>query len=61
MGDAAELLKASKPTIQKALKELEEHGFIKRVRCSYFTGRKASEYALKDERLDGHAPTNEWK
>ena len=61
MGDAAELLKASKSTIQKALKELEEHGFIKRVRCGYFTGRKASEYALTDERLDGHAPTNEWK
>ena len=31
MGDAAELLKASKSTIQKALKELEDHGFIKRV------------------------------
>ena len=61
MGDAAKRLKASKSTIQKALQELEEHGFIKRVRCGYFTSRKASEYALTDERLDGHAPTNEWK
>ena len=61
MGGAAKRLKASKSTIQKALQELEEHGFIKRVRCGYFTGRKASEYALTDERLDGHLPTNEWK
>ena len=61
MGDAAERLKASKSTIQKALKELEEHGFLKRVRCGYFTGGKASEYALTDERLDGHAPRKEWK
>jgi integrase len=47
--------------LEKALQELEEHGFIKRVRRGYFTSRKASEYALTDERLNGHAPTNEWR
>ena len=61
LAEAARILRASKSTIQKALLELEEHGFIKLVKKGYFTGRMASEYALTDEQLDGYPPTREWR
>ena len=61
LGEGARILRASKSSIQKALVELEEHGFIKLVKKGYFTRRMASEYALTDEQLDGHPPTKEWQ
>ena len=61
LAEGARILRASKSSIQKALVELEEHGFIKLVKKGYFTRRMASEYALTDERLDGHPPTREWR
>ena len=59
--EAAHILKASKSSISRALKQLETHGFIKLIKKGYFTGRMASEYALTDEQLDGYPPTREWK
>ena len=61
LAEGARILRASKSSIQKALVELEEHGFIKLVKKGYFTHRMASEYALTDERLHGYPPTREWK
>ena len=61
LSEAANILKASKLSISKALKQLETHGFIKLIKKGYFTGRMASEYALTDEQLDGYPPTREWK
>ena len=61
LSEAANILKASKSSISKALKQLETHGFIKLTKKGYFTGRMASEYALTDEQLDGYPPTREWK
>ncbi len=59
--EAAHILKASKSSISRALKQLETHGFIKLIKKGYFTGRMASEYALTDEQLDGYPPTREWR
>ena len=61
LAEGARILRASKSSIQKALVELEEHGFIKLIKKGYFTKRMASEYALTDEQLDGHPPTREWR
>ena len=61
LGEGARILRASKSSIQTAIVELEEHGFIKLVKKGYFTKRMASEYALTDEQLDGHPPTREWR
>ena len=61
LAEGARILRASKSTIQKALIELEEHGFIKLVKKGRFQGRRASEYALTDEQLDGYPPTREWR
>ena len=61
LSEAANILKASKSSISKALKQLETHGFIKLKKKGYFTGRMASEYALTDEQLDGYPPTKEWR
>ena len=61
LSEAAHILKASKSSINRALKQLEMHGFIKLIKKGYFTGRMASEYALTDEQLDGYPPTREWR
>ena len=61
LSEAAYILKASKSSISKALKQLEAHGFIKLTKKGYFAGRMASEHALTDEQLDGYPPTREWK
>ena len=61
LAEGARILRASKSTIQKALIELEEHGFINLVKKGHFQGRRASEYALTDEQLDGYPPTREWR
>ena len=61
LSEAAHILKASKSSISKGLKQLEAHGFIKLIKKGYFTGRMASEYALTDEQLDGYPPTREWR
>ena len=61
LSESAHILKASKSSISKALKQLETHGFIKLIKKGYFTGRMASEYALTDEQLDGYPPTREWR
>ena len=61
LSEAAHILKASKSSISRALKQLETHGFIKLIKKGYFTGRMASEYALTDEQLDGYPPTREWR
>ena len=59
--ECAANIKAGKQTVNRAVRQLIEHGFIKIVKKGYFTGRQATEYAITDFHLDGHPPTREWK
>ena len=59
--EGAHLLKLGKTTVQRALKELEEKGFIRKTRQGHFYGRMASEYAVTDRPLNGHVATCDWK
>lgn len=59
--EGAHLLGLGKTTVHRALKELEEKGFIRKTRQGQFYGRLASEYALTSERIDGHNATCDWK
>ena len=57
----AELLGMSQSSVQRALKELEEKGFIKLQKQGMWYGRRASEYAVTDRQLNGVLPTNDWR
>ena len=59
--DCVAVIKAGKQTVNRAIKQLVEHGFIKIVKKGYFIGRQATEYAITDFQLDGRPPTREWK
>jgi hypothetical protein len=61
LNEAATAVKAGKQTVKAAVDQLVEYGFIKIIKKGYFTGRKATEYAITDFRLDGRSPTREWK
>lgn len=61
LDEGARLLHMGKATIARALKELEEKGFIKLVKRGRWYGRMASEYAVTDRRLNGELPTRAWK
>ena len=61
MDEASRLLGMSKSTAKDAFSELIEKGFIKMTKRGSWYGRQASEYAVTDCRLDGHAATNDWK
>ena len=56
LAEGARILMASKSTIQKALVELEEHGFIQLVQKGRFRGRRASGRAGR--RTVGWLPTD---
>lgn len=61
MEEGAHLLHMSKGTVKRALEELIDKGFIKRIRRGQWLGRIASEYAVTDARLNGHDATNDWR
>jgi len=57
----AKRLGMSKHTVQAALQQLIDHGFIACTKRGYFTGRQASTWRLTTYQMDGHPPSNEWK
>lgn len=61
MDEGARLLGHSKSTIQRALQELEEKGFIVCTNSGRWYGRLAATYAVTDKGVDGDPPTNAWK
>jgi DNA-binding HxlR family transcriptional regulator len=61
LDEGVRLLHLGKTTVHRALRELEEKGFIKRTKRGRWYGRMASEYAVTDRPLDGYPATNDWK
>lgn len=59
--EAADLLSMSQTTVQRALIELEEKGFIKRRTRGSWYGRKAAEFILTDRAYNGHEATRDWQ
>lgn len=51
----------SKGTAQQAFRELAEHGFIKLREGERWQERKAREFALTIEPVNGHEPTDDWQ
>lgn len=51
----------SKGTAQKAFRELAEHGFIKLKEGERWQERRAREFALTIESVNGHEPTDDWR
>lgn len=54
-------LSLGKHTVNAALAQLVDHGFIVCTKRSYFTGRQASTWRLTTETAVGFLATNEWK
>ena len=61
LDEAAKLLGLGKATVQRALNELIETGFVKLTKRGQWYGRRASEYAVTDCPLDGKPPTRDWQ
>lgn len=58
--EAARLLHMSKGTVVRAFSELEEAGFLKKMRPGHWYGRMATEWAVTDKGVDGQPPSREW-
>jgi len=54
-------LGCAKQTAQDAFRELAEHGFIKLREGERWQERKAREFALTIESVNGHEPTDDWR
>lgn len=61
MDEAARLIGLGKSTVQRALIELQEKGFIICTRRGQWYGRRASIWATTDKSIGGTPPTNAWK
>ena len=59
--EAARLLGIGKATVQRALDELIEKGFVRRTKAGHWYGRQATEWAVTDRGINGSPPTNEWR
>lgn len=60
LDEAARALRLGKATVDRALTELIEKGFLVRTRKGQWFGRKASLFALTNKSCDGRPATNEW-
>lgn len=58
---ACEMLGMSKTTVGRAFAELEEKGFIVKMRPGQWHGRQAALWAVTDRGVDGFMPANSWK
>ena len=61
MEEASRLLGVGKATVQRALVELRDKGFIVRTRKGQWYGRLASTWAVTDRSVNGAPATNAWK
>jgi DNA-binding HxlR family transcriptional regulator len=61
LDEAAHLLGLGKATVQRALKELEEKGFIVKTRQGQWYGRMATQWRTTDKGTHGNPPTYDWK
>src|SRR5690606_874874 len=61
LDEGARLLGLGKATIQRALQELQEKGFLVRTKQGHWYGRQASLWRITDKGCDGNLPTHEWK
>ncbi len=61
LDEAAKLLGIGKTTAMRAFNELEERGFIRKVKQGQWYGRLATEWAVTDRSFRGQNPTRDWK
>lgn len=61
LGEAATLLGLGKATVQRALVELEQVGFIERTSRGQWYGRKAATFRLTDVPCKGQPATRDWQ
>lgn len=61
LDEGARLLGMGKATVDRALKELVEIGFIAMTRRGHWYGRKATEWRLTDKPTKSEAPTRDWQ
>lgn len=59
--ECARLLNMSKSTAGRAFNELEEKGFIVKIRQGYFTGGVATEWRVTDQKYNGSPATRDWE
>ena len=61
LDEGARLLGISKSTVQRALKELEDKGFIVKTKQGQWYGRMATEWRITDQSCNGHLATKDWQ
>ena len=61
LDEGSRLLGLGKATVDRALKELQEKGFLEMTKRGQWYGRKATLWRTTDRKCDGHPATNEWK
>ena len=60
LDEAARLLGIGKATAQRAFAELEAKGFIRVTRRGRWYGRRATEWAVTDQSVNGAIATRDW-
>jgi hypothetical protein len=61
LDEAVRLLGIGKGTAQRAFAELEEKGFLRKMRRGQWVGRLATTWRTTDKSFKGDLPTNDWK
>ncbi len=61
LDEGARILGLGKSTVQRALDELQERGFVICTRKGNWYGRLASTWTVTDQRTNGAPATNAWK
>lgn len=61
LDEAARLLKMGKATVHRALKELQQAGFIQEEKRGRWYGRKATEWSVADKPCKGKLATRAWQ
>ena len=61
LDEAARLLGLGKATVSRAFDELAQAGFIEKTRQGQWYGRKASQWRVTDQPMQGAIPTRDWQ
>ncbi|WP_316857860.1 helix-turn-helix domain-containing protein [uncultured Cohaesibacter sp.] len=59
--EICDLLGMGKETARRAYEELEQKGFIQKTQAGHFYGRRATEWAVTDEKLNDNNATRDWQ